>query len=130
MTLLRKAGGSSASKGAGHGCHIQLGILVIKLNIQHRTTYCYDRPGVLGDHRLMVRPRETRDLRLISSDLFMTPVPNIKWGEDIFGNAVATASFRQTTDHLLIDAGSELELCTADWPLFDIAISAMRYPLC
>jgi hypothetical protein len=54
------------------------------------------------------------------------PVPDIKWAEDIFQNAFAAARFGQTTDHLLINA--QLELCTLDWPVFDIAVSAMTYP--
>jgi transglutaminase-like putative cysteine protease len=100
----------------------------MNLKIQHRTSYHYDQPVVLGDHRLMVRPRESRDLRLVSSDLWVTPVCDIKWAQDIFGNAVATASFREMTDQLVIDAVSELELYTVDWPVFDIAVSAMTYP--
>ena len=98
------------------------------LKIQHRTSYRYDQPVVLGDHRVMVRPRESRDLRLVSSDLLVTPVFDIKWAQDIFGNAVATASFRQMTDQLVIDAVAELELYSMDWPVFDIAASAMTYP--
>ena len=34
------------------------------------TTY---QPVSLGPHRLMLRPRESRDLRLISSDVAVTP---------------------------------------------------------
>jgi len=100
----------------------------MNLKIQHRTSYHYDQPVVLGDHRVMVRPRESRDLRLVSSDLWVTPVCDIKWAQDIFGNAVATASFREMTDQLVIDAVAELELYTVDWPVFDIAVSAMTYP--
>ena len=41
----------------------------------------------------MLRPRESRDLRLISSDVTVTPAAVVTWAHDVFGNAVATASF-------------------------------------
>ncbi len=43
------------------------------LRIRHRTTYAYRRRVNLGAHRLMLRPRESRDLRLISSEVKVTP---------------------------------------------------------
>jgi hypothetical protein len=46
---------------------------LITLRIHHRTTYRYNQPVSLGPHRLMLRPRESRDLRLISSDVVVTP---------------------------------------------------------
>ena len=42
---------------------------MITLKIHHRTTYRYREPVSLGPHRLMLRPRESRDLRLISRDI-------------------------------------------------------------
>ncbi len=36
---------------------------VTQLSIHHRTIYHYHRPVLLGPHRLMLRPRETRELR-------------------------------------------------------------------
>ena len=81
----------------------------MNLKIQHRTSDRYDQPVVLGVHRIMVRPRESRDLRLVSSDLLVTPVFDIKWAQDIFGNALAAARFRQMTDQLVIDAVAELD---------------------
>ena len=40
---------------------------MISLKIRHKTTYRFNKPVALGPHRLMLRPRENRDLRLISS---------------------------------------------------------------
>jgi transglutaminase-like putative cysteine protease len=37
-----------------------------KIRIRHKTTYRYSRPVNLGPHRLMLRPRESRELRLLS----------------------------------------------------------------
>ena len=96
--------------------------------IHHRTTYRYDRPVKLGPHRLMLRPRESRDLRLISSDLRVTDAAAVTWAQDVFGNAVATATFQTMADTLVIESVAALELNAAAWPVFNIAASAIFYP--
>jgi transglutaminase-like putative cysteine protease len=101
---------------------------LITLKIRHVTTYRYRRPVSLGPHRLMLRPRETRDLRLISSDLAITPEAAVTWAQDVFGNAVATATFRSMADTLTIESGAELELDAVAWPIFDVAADAIFYP--
>ena len=98
------------------------------LKVQHRTTYRYHQPVSLGPHRLMLRPRESRDLRLISSELTVTPAAQVTWAHDVFGNSVATATFQWATDSLVINSLAELELHGSAWPVFDIAASAIVYP--
>lgn len=39
------------------------------LNIRHTTIYRYREPVRLGPHRLLLRPRESHDVRLLSSTL-------------------------------------------------------------
>jgi transglutaminase-like putative cysteine protease len=101
---------------------------VIALRIHHKTTYRYHEPVRLGPHRLMLRPRESRDLRLTSSVVSVTPDAAVTWAHDVSGNAVATATFQTPADHLMIDSIAELELDATAWPVFDIAASAARYP--
>ena len=101
---------------------------MIALNIRHTTVYRYNRPVSLGPHRLMLRPRESRDLRLIASTLTVTPAATVTWAYDVFGNAIATAGFQDMTDTLTIEASAEIELDAAAWPVFDIAASAISYP--
>lgn len=98
------------------------------LTIRHRTSYLYREPVRLGPHRLMLRPRESRDVDLISSTLEIRPPASVSWSNDVFGNAVATASFAAPADALLIDSTSVVELAASPWPIFDIAGSAIRYP--
>ena len=52
---------------------------LITLGIRHKTIYRYRRPVSLGPHRLMLRPRESRDLRLISSVVATTPDVVVTW---------------------------------------------------
>ena len=101
---------------------------MIELRIRHRTTYTYRRSVSSGPHRLMLRPRESRDLRLISSEINVKSAGALAWAHDAFGNAVATVTFSAMTDVLVIDATAELELHAAAWPVFDIAASAIEYP--
>ena len=101
---------------------------LISLKIHHRTTYRYRQPVSLGPHRLMLRPRESRDLRLISSDVVVTPAAVVTWAHDVFGNAVAMANFQAMADNLVIDSVAEIQLNAAAWPVFDIAATAISYP--
>jgi transglutaminase-like putative cysteine protease len=101
---------------------------MINLKIRHKTTYHYCQPVNLWPHRLMLRPRESRDLRLISSKVAVTPAAVVTWATDVSGNAVATANFQTTTQKLVIDSAAELTLNTSAWPVFDIAASAIFYP--
>jgi transglutaminase-like putative cysteine protease len=100
------------------------------LRIRHRTNYCYREPVQLGPHRLMLRPRESRDVRLVSSTLDVAPTASISWANDVFGNAVASLNFSGLADCLTIDSVAVVELAASPWPVFDIAGSAVRYPFC
>jgi transglutaminase-like putative cysteine protease len=76
----------------------------------------------------MLRPRESHELRLVSSRTILAPDATVSWALDVFGNAVATATFQTMTDRLVVDGFSELQLSAAAWPVFDIAASAISYP--
>jgi transglutaminase-like putative cysteine protease len=101
---------------------------LISLTILHKTLYRYRQPVSLGPHRLMLRPRESRDLRLISIDVTITPAATVSWAQDVFGNAVATATFPAMTGTLAIDSVAKIELDGTPWPVFDMAASAICYP--
>jgi len=101
---------------------------LLTLRIRHRTTYLYHSPVRLGPHRLMLRPRESHELRLVSHAVRVTPAASVGWAHDVFGNAVATAVFEGFTDRLVVESEAELVLGADPWPVFDIAAAAARYP--
>jgi hypothetical protein len=72
------------------------------LDVRHTTVYRYSRPVRLGDHRLMLRPRDSHDLRLIQTNLNLSPSASIRWIHDVFGNSIAIASFTEATTELRI----------------------------
>ena len=45
------------------------------LSVRHLTRYRYRNPVAFGDHRMMLRPREGCDQRLLSSNLLIAPTP-------------------------------------------------------
>jgi transglutaminase-like putative cysteine protease len=58
----------------------------------------------------------------------VTPAAAVNWAHDVYGNAIATATFQTMTDTLVIESAAKIELSTAAWPIFDIAASAIFYP--
>lgn len=98
------------------------------LDILHTTTYRYRQAVALGPHRLMLRPRETRELRLFSHDLSITPAAAVTWAHDVAGNSIGTALFDTPTDHLVIESRASLKITAPAWPVFAISASAIEYP--
>jgi transglutaminase-like putative cysteine protease len=80
------------------------------LNVRHKTTYTYKQPVQFGDHRLMSRPRDSHDLRLIDTALVITPpASSIRWLHDVFGNSIAIASFSQEAAELTFESSFRAE---------------------
>jgi len=98
------------------------------LTIHHQTIYRYRAPMAFGPHRLMLRPRESRALRLFEHTLSISPAAVVTWAHDVAGNSVATASFSEPSDTLTIDSTATLSLDVDRWPVFDIAASAQHFP--
>src|SRR6188508_404219 len=64
------------------------------LTVRHITTYRYNQPVSFGEHRMMFRPRDSFDQKLLDARLSITPEPRaLRWVHDAFGNCVAIAEF-------------------------------------
>ncbi|MDE2517351.1 MAG: transglutaminase family protein [Rhodospirillales bacterium] len=81
------------------------------VRIVHTTEYRYARTVRLLPHRLMLRPRDSHDLRLRDATLGLTPPGgDIRWTHDVFGNSIATVDFdERETDDLVIISRLDLE---------------------
>lgn len=99
-----------------------------RLNIRHRTEYRFGSQVLPGPHRLMLRPRETRELRLLAFDLSVRPEAVLTWSHDVAGNSIASAVFSGPTDTLTIESRMSVALDAPAWPVFDIAAAAQSYP--
>lgn len=75
------------------------------LRVKHRTEYRYQQPVVLGPHRLMCRPRDSHDLRLLDTGIAITPQPSeLRWMHDVFGNSIAIATFAEPASELIFES--------------------------
>jgi transglutaminase-like putative cysteine protease len=71
------------------------------LTIHHKTEYRYTHPVAFGEHRIMLRPRDGHDLRLLAGGLEIVPEPmSLRWIHDVFGNSVAIATFDERAQTL------------------------------
>jgi transglutaminase-like putative cysteine protease len=94
------------------------------LTIRHVTTYRYRRPVAFGEHRMMLRPRDTHDQRVIEARLRISPEPrSLRFVQDAFGNHVGIARFSGRSEELRFESTVRLERSPVDaaGPDFDDA---------
>ena len=98
------------------------------LTVRHATTYRYSAPVTFGQHRLMLRPRDSHDLRLTGAELALAPGGKVRWLHDVFGNSVALVDFDAPAAELSVVSTLTIEryaLARLDFP---IAPEAESYP--
>jgi transglutaminase-like putative cysteine protease len=99
------------------------------LTVRHVTVYRYSRPVGLGEHRMMFRPRESHDLRLLKTRLDITPSPvSLRWVHDVFDNSVAVATFDGSTSELRFDSTVALEHVETTLPDYPLEEYSKTYP--
>ncbi|MBO6783065.1 MAG: transglutaminase family protein [Alphaproteobacteria bacterium] len=99
-----------------------------RLTVDHKTTYRYLNPVSFGEHRMMFRPRDSHDLRLLDASLSVSPQADIRWFHDVFGNSVAVASFSGMADTLHLESRIVLDRYPLDTPEFPIEDYARTIP--
>jgi transglutaminase-like putative cysteine protease len=99
------------------------------LTVRHVTVYRYSEPVELGEHRMMLRPRGSHDLRLLSTSLEITPSPiGLRWLHDVFDNSVAVATFDGAATELRFDSRVTLEHFEDPRPEYPLEEYAKTYP--
>jgi transglutaminase-like putative cysteine protease len=99
------------------------------LKVTHTTIYRYANPVTFGDHRMMLRPRDSHDLRLLATKLEITPRPTaLRWLHDVFGNSVTVASFSGAANELRFTSEIDLEHFESNEPDCPIEAYAENYP--
>jgi Bacterial transglutaminase-like N-terminal region len=82
-----------------------------------------------GEHRMMFRPREDHDLRLVSTKVDILPRPSpFRWLHDVFDNSVAIATFDDAATELRFDSTVTLEHIETALPDYALDIGAQKYP--
>lgn len=60
-----------------------------RYEIVHTTVYSYGAPVTFGEHRVMFRPRDSHDLRVLATDLQVSPNAIVRLIQDPHSNSVA-----------------------------------------
>jgi transglutaminase-like putative cysteine protease len=76
----------------------------------------------------MLRPRDSHDLRLVRTELTLSPPANMRWLHDVFGNSVAVANFIEKGTELRIESVLHLERYALVQPVFELEDDAKTYP--
>jgi transglutaminase-like putative cysteine protease len=98
------------------------------LTVRHSTTYRYARPVEFGRHRLMLRPRDSHDLRLVGAELTLSPPGVVRWLHDVFSNSVALVDFSSPAQELSIVSTLSIERYALPQLQFPIESEAELYP--
>src|SRR5919202_2079882 len=97
--------------------------------VRHLTTYRYKRPVSFGRHRMMFRPRDSYDQKLIFAEIEINPRPkNIYWTHDVFWNCITTAEFGTEAAKLSFLSNIRLDHSPSSAPDFRIEDYARTYP--
>jgi len=99
------------------------------LKVRHVTTYRYKQPVAFGEHRMMLRPRDSYDQKLLDSELTIAPeAVDLRWVHDVFGNCVAIAQFAGRGQELRFESVIRLDHSPSNALNFTIEAYAEKYP--
>jgi len=102
---------------------------MLVITVRHVTVYRYKQPVAFGEHRMMLRPRDSYDQKLLNANLAITPEPaDIRWVHDVFGNCVAIARFAGRAHELRFESFIRLDHSPTNALDFQIEEYAERYP--
>ena len=77
---------------------------------------------------MMMRPRDSHDLRLIDTALTISPAASVRWLHDVFGNSVAVAEFAEPGSELLVESSFRAEHLPAAGEQVTLEEYARQYP--
>jgi transglutaminase-like putative cysteine protease len=99
------------------------------LTVRHVTTYHYRRPVAFGEHRMMLRPRDDGDQKVLDVALDITPGPShVAWTQDRFGNHVAIVRFADRAHELRFESTICIDHAPVRFNADDIRGDARTYP--
>ncbi|MEU7139271.1 transglutaminase family protein [Nocardia sp. NPDC046473] len=101
----------------------------IKVSLEHRTMYTFDRPVQVHPHVVRLRPAPHSRTRIDAYSMRVTPAEHFcNWQQDAFGNFLARLVFPEPTPELSITIGLIADLEVVNPFDFFIEDYAERYP--
>lgn len=99
----------------------------VTYSILHRTLYKYRKPVTFGEHRMLFRPRESHDLRVLATDLKVSPAAAIRLMLDSHSNSIALVQPLIADTELEIVSSFTIEQALTDAEL-PISHAARHFP--
>ena len=101
----------------------------MKIALEHRTTYRFDRPIAIGPHVIRLRPAPHSRTPIEAYSLTISPTDHfINWQQDPFGNYLARAVFSTRASELDITVGLVVDMKVINPFDFFIEDYAETYP--
>ena len=100
----------------------------IRYDIVHTTQYRYREPVSFGEHRVMFRPRDSHDLRVLATDLVCSPEAQIRMIQDPHSNSVALVTPQHPACELKIVCTFSIEHAPGDGSELELSPSALIFP--
>ena len=100
----------------------------IRYDITHTTVYRYRQPVTFGEHRVMFRPRDSHDLRVLSTNLDVSPKASVRMIQDPLSNSVALVQPLEPSDTLEIVCNFGIEHANSNNLELPLSPSAELFP--
>ncbi len=100
----------------------------VRYDITHTTVYRYRQPVRFGEHRVMFRPRDSHDLRVLATDLEVSPESDIRMIQDPHSNSVALVQPLEDAAELRIVCSFTIEHAHTNNLELPLAPSAELFP--
>jgi len=81
----------------------------VQYDIVHTTVYTYKSPVTFGEHRVMFRPRDSHDQRVLATDLEVSPSADVRLILDPHSNSVALVQPTEAATELRIVCSFTIE---------------------
>ncbi len=102
--------------------------MTIRYDITHTTLYRYREPVSFGEHRVMFRPRDSHDLRVLATDLVCSPEARVRMIQDPHSNSVALVTPLRSATELEIVCTFRIEHAPGDGTELALSPSALIFP--
>ena len=100
----------------------------VHYDITHTTCYRYSSPVTFGEHRVMFRPRDSHDQRVLATDLQVSPEAVVRMIQDPHSNSVALVTPLGAAKELKIVCSFTIEQARSAYPELQLSPSALIFP--
>lgn len=103
--------------------------MTLKIALNHQLKYSYDRPIILGPHKLGLKPSPHSKSDIFNYSLNIAPkYHNIYWYQDIYGNFIGKLNMFEKTDYLSLEINFLAEIKSINPFNFLVDSHIEKYP--